>query len=116
MIDFTEISMDQIESILIETRENKNLSQTEVGEQLGIKRSRMSVIESNMAGLSTETFLKLVKALGGSLNFELDDEENLKAGKKISLTFIDNVIHDWRHKKIDSATARKKLQKLLNHE
>ena len=61
-----------IGKLLKEARENKNLTQEQLAERIGKKRSYISRIESESGNnIKIQTFIEVVeKGLGGSINIE----------------------------------------------
>lgn len=63
-------------------REKRNLTQSELGELIGVKKSQISKIESGLNNAKIDTIIKIFKALKAELNFTISFAE----GGEFSLT------------------------------
>lgn len=111
MINFTEVTMTQIEEAIVSAREQKNLTQTELGEKIGVKKSRMSIIEQNMGSVSTDKFIRLIKELGCSLHFKPNIDTSLNPAEMMS--FLEQILEDWKEGQITSDFALRKISRKL---
>jgi HTH-type transcriptional regulator/antitoxin HipB len=71
-----DLAIDLLGQKLKMLREERNLSQEQLGEVVGVKKAQISKIESGKAGAKFETVLKLFKALGAvtvKLHVELEN-------------------------------------------
>jgi HTH-type transcriptional regulator / antitoxin HipB len=68
-----ELQMQILGDLICKARKMKNLTQEQLGEQMGVKKSWISKLEKGDANLSMETIMKVVKALGAKiiLRFEM---------------------------------------------
>jgi DNA-binding XRE family transcriptional regulator len=58
-----------------ESRKSKGMSQSELGELLGVQRSHISKIENGTYNLTLQTMRRLATALGLSIRFELTPQK-----------------------------------------
>lgn len=68
--------------IIREARQKKNLTQEQLGELVGVKKSQISKLENNTKNFRIDTILKVLDALGAKLTLtvELNNQENLIIG------------------------------------
>ncbi len=53
-------------------REEKHLTQAQLGELVGVKKAQISKIENNLTGARFETILKVSRALNAKINFNVE--------------------------------------------
>ncbi len=53
------------------TRKERNLTQEELGELVGVKKSQISKLEKNASSVTIQTILKVFTALRASVNFKI---------------------------------------------
>jgi HTH-type transcriptional regulator/antitoxin HipB len=73
-----DLAIDLLGQQLKMLREEKNLSQEELGEVVGVKKAQISKIENGKAGAKFETVVRLFKALGAvtvQLHVELKNHD-----------------------------------------
>ena len=72
-----ELRLDLLGEMIKRTRKERNLTQSELGEMVGVQKSQISRIERNAKNVTIETILRVFKALKAKVNFnvELLDEE-----------------------------------------
>ena len=77
-----ELKLDIIGQIIREARKKKNLTQAQLGELVGVKKSQISKLENNTKHFRIDTILKVLDALGAKLKLtvELNNQENLILG------------------------------------
>ncbi len=71
-----ELRLDLLGQAIKKARKERNLTQGELGELVGVKKSHISKIENSATDARFTTILKVFKALGAkvSFNVELNDE------------------------------------------
>ena len=67
-----ELRLDILGSRIKEIRQAKNLTQDQLGELVGVKKSQISKIENNFTNARFETILKVFKALGTKVKFSIE--------------------------------------------
>lgn len=74
-----ELRMDILGTIIKEARKKRKLTQEQLGELLGVKKSQISKLENNTKDYRIGTVLKALKALGAKvkLSVELDSKEEM---------------------------------------
>jgi predicted XRE-type DNA-binding protein len=77
-----ELKLDIIGQIIREARLQKNLTQAQLGELVGVKKSQISKLENNTKHFRIDTVFKVLDALGAKLKLtvELNNKENLILG------------------------------------
>ena len=72
-----ELRLDLLGEMIKQTRKERHLTQSELGEMVGVQKSQISRIERNAKNVTIETILRVFKALKAKVNFnvELLDEE-----------------------------------------
>jgi HTH-type transcriptional regulator/antitoxin HipB len=66
-----ELSIDLLGLAIKQTRQKKNLSQTQLGELIGFEKKQISMIEKNIKEEKLETILKIFNALGAKVSFNV---------------------------------------------
>jgi DNA-binding XRE family transcriptional regulator len=74
-----ELRMDILGTIIKEARKKRKLTQEQLGELLGVKKSQISKLENNTKDYRIGTVLKALNALGAKvkLSVELDSSEEM---------------------------------------
>ena len=72
-----ELRLDLLGEMIKRTRKERHLTQSELGEMIGVQKYQISRIERNAKNVTIETILRVFKALKAKVNFnvELLDEE-----------------------------------------
>lgn len=72
-----ELRLDLIGQAIKQARQERNLTQEELGELVGVKKAQISKIENSTTDARFTTILKVFKALGAKVNFnvELNDKK-----------------------------------------
>ena len=72
-----ELQLDIIGDTIRNVRKERNLTQEQLGELIGVKKSQISKLENSLTDARFETILKVFKALNAKINFnvELLDEK-----------------------------------------
>ena len=64
-----ELRLDLIGHAIKEARKERNLTQEQLGELVGVKKAQISKIENNATDARFATILKVFKALDAKINF-----------------------------------------------
>lgn len=67
-----ELRLDILGQTLKRLREEKSLTQTQLGDLVGVKKSQISKIENNLTDARFETILKVFRALNAKINFSVE--------------------------------------------
>ena len=72
-----ELSIDLIGHAIKQARKERNLTQEELGKLVGVQKAQISKIENSIKNARLDTIMKIFKALGATVNFniELDDKD-----------------------------------------
>jgi len=72
-----ELRLDLLGNAIKQARKEKNLTQEELGELVGVKKAQISKIENSVTDARFTTILKVFEALGAkvSFNIELDNRK-----------------------------------------
>ena len=72
-----ELRLDLLGKMIKQARKERNLTQSQLGELIGVQKSQISRIENNAKNVTIETILRVFKALKAKVNFnvELPDGE-----------------------------------------
>ena len=69
-----ELRLDILGSKIKQLRKEQNLTQSQLGELVGVKKAQISKIENNFTDARFGTILKVFKALNTKLRFDLETE------------------------------------------
>jgi HTH-type transcriptional regulator / antitoxin HipB len=67
-----ELRLDLLGEVIKRTRKERHLTQTELGEMIGVQKSQISRIERNAKNVTIETILRVFKALKAKVNFNVE--------------------------------------------
>jgi len=67
-----ELRLDILGQRIKEIREEKHLTQAQLGELVGVKKAQISKIENNLTDARFETILKVFRALNAKINFNVE--------------------------------------------
>ena len=67
-----ELRLDILGQAIKEARKERNLTQEELGELVGVKKSQISKIENSTTDARFTTILKVFEALGAKVNFNVE--------------------------------------------
>lgn len=72
-----ELRLDLLGQAIRQARQERNLTQEELGELVGVKKAQISKIENSTTDARFTTILKVFEALGARVNFnvELDNKK-----------------------------------------
>jgi len=69
-----ELRLDILGSKIKQLRKDQNLTQSQLGELVGVKKAQISKIENNFTDARFGTILKVFKALNTKLRFDVETE------------------------------------------
>lgn len=67
-----ELRLDLLGQAIKQARQERNLTQEELGELVGVKKAQISKIENSATDARFTTILKVFKALGVKVNFNIE--------------------------------------------
>jgi len=67
-----ELRLDILGQTIKRIREDKHLTQAQLGEMIGVKKAQISKIENNLTDARFETILKVFRALNAKINFNVE--------------------------------------------
>jgi DNA-binding XRE family transcriptional regulator len=67
-----ELSLDLIGNAIKQARKERNLTQAQLGELIGVQKAQISKIENNLTDARFETILKVFRALNAKINFNVE--------------------------------------------
>lgn len=72
-----ELRIDLLGQAIKQARQQRNLTQQQLGELVGVQKAQISKIENSMKNARFDTILKVFDALGAKVNFnvELNDQK-----------------------------------------
>ena len=70
-----ELRLDLLGLAIKQARQERNLTQTELGELIGVKKAQISKIENSTTDARFTTILKVFEALGAKVNFNVELNE-----------------------------------------
>ena len=68
----TELRLDLLGEAIKQARLERHLTQEQLGELIGVKKSQISKLEHNMTNARFETVLKVFRALNAKINFNIE--------------------------------------------
>ncbi|HEY6437524.1 MAG TPA: helix-turn-helix transcriptional regulator [Ignavibacteriaceae bacterium] len=71
-----ELRMDVLGKIIKAAREERNLTQEELGKLIGVQKAQISKLESSANSATIDTIVKVFKALKAEINFNVRIENN----------------------------------------
>ncbi len=71
-----ELNMDVLSRMIKKARQERNLTQEQLGKLLGVQKAQISKLESSANSATVETLLKVFKALKADIHFNVKLEEN----------------------------------------
>lgn len=69
-----ELKLDILGEIIKQTRKERNLTQEQLGELIGVNKSEISKLERNARNMTISTVLKIFNALKAKVNFNIELE------------------------------------------
>jgi HTH-type transcriptional regulator / antitoxin HipB len=67
-----ELQMDLIGKAIKQTRQDRNLTQEELGKLIGVQKSQISRIESNASNVTIATLMRVFNALQANVKFQVE--------------------------------------------
>ncbi len=67
-----ELQMDLIGKAIKQTRQERNLTQEELGKLVGVQKAQISRLENNANNVTMETLLKVFTALKAKVKFQVE--------------------------------------------
>ena len=67
-----ELQMDIIGKAIKQTRQERNLTQEELGELIGVQKAQISRLENNASNVTMDTLLKVFKALKAKVKLSIE--------------------------------------------
>ena len=67
-----ELRLDILGQTIKRIREEKHMTQAQLGELIGVKKAQISKIENNLTDARFETILKVFRALNAKINFNVE--------------------------------------------
>ena len=67
-----ELRLDLIGEAIKQARKKRELTQTQLGELIGVKKAQISKIENNLTDAKFETILKVFRVLDAKINFNVE--------------------------------------------
>ena len=68
--------MDVLGKMFKAVRQERNLTQEELGRLVGVQKAQISKLESSVNSATIETIIKVFKALKAEINFHVKIEDN----------------------------------------
>jgi HTH-type transcriptional regulator/antitoxin HipB len=66
------LKLELIGQTIKQIRKNRNLTQEQLGELVGVKKTQISKIENSLTDARFETIMKVFKALNAKVNFNVE--------------------------------------------
>jgi HTH-type transcriptional regulator/antitoxin HipB len=67
-----ELRLDLIGEAIKQARKERNLTQEELGQLVGVKKAQISKLENSLTDARFETIIKVFKALNAKINFNIE--------------------------------------------
>lgn len=67
-----ELRLDLLGEAIKQARKERKLTQSQLGELVGVKKAQISKIENNLTDARFDTILKVFKALNAKINFKVE--------------------------------------------
>ena len=67
-----ELRLDLLGEMIKHTRKERHLTQSELGEMIGVQKSQISRIERNAKNVTIDTILRVFNALKAKVNFNVE--------------------------------------------
>jgi len=68
----TELRIDLLGQAIKQARQERNLTQEQLGELVGVQKAQISKIENSVKNARFETIIKVFEALGAKVNFNVE--------------------------------------------
>jgi HTH-type transcriptional regulator/antitoxin HipB len=70
-----ELRMELLGSMIKKARKERNLTQEQLGQLIGVQKSQISKLESSVNSATIDTIIKVFKALKAEINFNVKIED-----------------------------------------
>jgi len=67
-----ELKIELLGTAIKEARKERNLTQEQLGQLVGVQKAQISKLENSIKDVRLETILKVFKALGAKINFNVE--------------------------------------------
>ncbi len=67
-----ELQMDLIGKAIKQTRQERKLTQEELGKLIGVQKAQISRLENNASNVTMETLIKVFSALNAKIKFQVE--------------------------------------------
>lgn len=67
-----ELNLELLGEMIRVTRQQRNLTQEQLGELIGVQKAQISKLEKNANNVTVETILKVFNALKAKVNFKIE--------------------------------------------
>lgn len=67
-----ELQMDLIGKAIKQTRQERNLTQEELGKLIGVQKAQISRLENNASNVTIDTLIKVFTALKANIKFQVE--------------------------------------------
>ena len=67
-----ELKIDLLGEAIKKARKERNLTQSQLGELVGVQKAQISKLENSLTDARLETILKVFKALNAKVNFQVE--------------------------------------------
>jgi DNA-binding XRE family transcriptional regulator len=67
-----ELQMDLIGKAIKQTRQERKLTQEELGKLIGVQKAQISRLENNASNVTLETLIKVFSALNAKIKFQVE--------------------------------------------
>ena len=74
-----ELRIDLLGQAIKQARQERNLTQSELGELIGVRKSQISKIENSITDARFTTIIRVFEALGATVNFNVEMNERMLA-------------------------------------
>jgi len=71
-----DLKLDVLGDMIKRLRNEKKLTQSQLGEMIGVKRSEISKLERGSRNMTITTVLKIFKALEADIKFKIETKDN----------------------------------------
>ncbi|MGM0498222.1 MAG: helix-turn-helix domain-containing protein [Bacteroidota bacterium] len=71
-----DLKLDVLGDMIKQLRNEKKLTQAQLGEMIGVKRSEISKLERGSRNMTITTVLKIFRALNADIKFKIETKDN----------------------------------------
>ncbi|HSP12620.1 MAG TPA: helix-turn-helix transcriptional regulator [Salegentibacter sp.] len=73
-----DLKVDVLGEMIKAIRKERQLTQEQLGELIGVQKSQISKLERNVRNVTVETILKVFRALNANIKFSVEIEDDIK--------------------------------------